>query len=237
MRRLGIWKSVMMTGMLVTGMGLTCSCGLQSVQPEMEMVGYEEKTTGSDSQEQASDSTASEENKQDKTEGNADKATEETVAITEEELRHLIDENIKCHLWIVCGGMPIDPTADESQNERLVDRSLFADYASFETYIRSVYCKEEADHLLYNFPMEGVQKFFNKDGMLYFDLNYDGGKGYYVNWENYTVTIDSVDGDSCTFTVTASVEWPSDEPQVEPYTVTTTAVLENGSWVLSELFE
>lgn len=237
MRRSGIWKSVMLTGMLVAGMGLMSSCGLRYVQSEMEKVGYVENTTGSDSREPASDSTADGENKQDKTEGNADTATEETVAITEEELRHLIDEDIKCNSWFECGSLPTDPSADETQNERLVDRSIFADYASFENYIRSVYCEKEADRLLNDFPMEGVQKYFNKDGMLYLDVNYDGGKGYYVNWENYTVSIDSVDGSSCTFTVTASVEWPADEPQEEPYTVTTTAVLENGSWVLSELFE
>ena len=55
--------------------------------------------------------------------------------------------------------------------------------------MRSIYCKQEADRLLYNFPEEGVQKYYDQDGMLYLDINYDGAKGYYVDWSDYALTI------------------------------------------------
>ena len=73
--------------------------------------------------------------------------------------------------------------------------------------------------------------------MLYLDINYDGAKGYYVDWSGFTLTIDSTEGNQCTFTVTATVEWPADEPQKEPYSVIQTAIYENGRWLLTELFE
>ena len=67
---------------------------------------------------------------------------------------------------------------------------------------------------------EGVQKYYDQDGMLYLDINYDGAKGYYVDWSGFTLTIDSTEGNQCAFTVTATVEWPADVPQKEPYSVT-----------------
>ena len=137
---------------------------------------------------------------------------QETTAeqtVSEEMLRVLIDKNINCNLNIFSGSLPL-ALADEGkdveidmQNNTLyqVSEKAFPDYASFEEYIRSVYCKETADMYLYNYPYEGVQKYKNVDGKLYIDLKYDGGKGYYVIWDDYKITIDSSSADKCEFTV------------------------------------
>lgn len=171
---------------------------------------------------------------------------QETTAeqtVSEEMLRELIDKNIYCNLNIFSGSLPL-ALADEGkdveidmQNNTLyqVSEKAFPDYASFEEYIRSVYCKETADMYLYNYPYEGVQKYKNVDGKLYIDLKYDGGKGYYVIWDDYKITIDSSSADKCEFTVKAAVEWLAENPVVEDYVVKGTAVYENNRWVLTEM--
>lgn len=171
---------------------------------------------------------------------------QETTAeqtVSEEMLRELIDKNIYCNLNIFSGSLPL-ALADEGkdveidmQNNTLyqVSEKAFPDYASFEEYIRSVYCKETADMYLYNYPYEGVQKYKNVDGKLYIDLKYDGGKGYYVIWDDYKITIDSSSADKCEFTVKAAVGWPAENPVVEDYVVKGTAVYENNRWVLTEM--
>lgn len=156
--------------------------------------------------------------------------------ITEDEIRSLMKENLNCMYNIFCLGMlPAQGEAVEN-NVYLVDPSYFKDYASFESYVRSIYCEKTADMYLNNYPYEGVKKYENRDGMLYENRDYDGGKGYYVDWSEYTVTIDSVSDTECTFTMVASVEWPAEHPVKEPYEVKGKAVYENGKWLFTEMF-
>lgn len=240
MRKSGFLKQAVVAGMLMISMGVLCSCGLRQVPSDMDKVGGGAEINASTDTETVSEDKESRESAKQESVTDADgKDTEktETVAITEDDLRRLIAGNIKCNAWFGYSSLPTDPSADLSQSGRQVDTNYFADYASFEEYIRSIYCRQEADRLLYNFPEEGVQKYYDQDGMLYLNVNYDGAKGYYVDWSDYTLTIDSVQGNLCTFTATATVEWPADEPKKEPYSVTQTAVLEDGSWVLTQLFE
>lgn len=235
MGRIKLFKKTVIAGMLMAGMGMLGACGLRSVPSHMDKVGNGEIATVSTSAEITSEASESEESS--KTETSTETITEDVAAITEDDLRRLIAGNIKCNAWFGYSSLPTDPSADLSQSGRQIDTNYFADYASFEEYIRSVYCKQEADRLLYNFPEEGVQKYYDQDGMLYLNTNYDGAKGYYVDWSGFTLTIDSTEGNQCTFTVTATVEEPADVPQKEPYSVTQTAIFEDGRWVLTELFE
>ena len=238
MRKSGFLKQTVVAGMLMVSMGVLCSCGLRQVPSDMDKVGSGAEVNASTDTEAVSEDTGSSESaKQESATESGDGDTEETVAITEDDLRRLIAGNIKCNAWFGYSSLPTDPSADLSQSGRQVDTNYFADYASFDEYIHSIYCKQEADRLLYNFPEKGEQKYYDQDGMLYLNVNYDGAKGYYVDWSDYTLTIDSVDGNLCTFTATASVEWPADEPKKEPYPVTQTAVFEDGNWVLTQLFE
>lgn len=134
------------------------------------------------------------------------------------------------------GTLPIEGDFDPSQNIYPVKTDRFKDYAAFETYIRSIYTKEWADTLLNNYPYEGVQKYLNKDGKLYVDMNYDAGKGYYVDWSEYTVEIVSQTETKCDFKLTAQIEEPAAEPVKTDYVVEGSAYLENGTWLFDKIY-
>lgn len=158
--------------------------------------------------------------------------------ITETELTELIDKNNYVNLYIYgSGNLPLVEEEIDYDKERYyqVREDVFEDYAAFEEYIRSIYCKETADLLLYDYPMEGTPKYVDIDGKLYLDIYCAGGKGYYVDWSEYTVEITASDEESCEFTVTASVEWPAENPVKEPYTVEGAAVKENNVWLLKKI--
>lgn len=162
---------------------------------------------------------------------------EKTNQVTESILKELIDKNIYCNIHIFNGKLPLKDAETDMDKTSLyqVSDDAFKDYAAFENYIRSVYCQSTADMYLNNYPEEGLQKYKNVDGKLYIDLKYCGEKGYYVNWDKYTVTIDKEDAKNCEFTVKTTVEMPADKPTLEEYTVKGTAVFENGKWVLEKM--
>lgn len=162
---------------------------------------------------------------------------EKTGQVTESILKELIDKNVYCNITIFNGRLPLKETEIDMDTTSLyqVSEEAFKDYAAFEQYIRSVYCQSTADMYLNNYPEEGLQKYKNVDGKLYLDLKYCGEKGYYVKWDNYTITIDKTDAKNCEFTVKTTVEMPADEPVEEEYTVKGTAVYENGKWVLEKM--
>ena len=159
--------------------------------------------------------------------------------ITQEKLEQLVSDNFYCMKYVfVLGTLPYEElTCTVGEDSlRKVTSEKFPDYKSLEDYTRSVYCKDEADRLLYNYPYDGVQKYIDRDGELYTDINYDGGKGYYVDTENYNVVItdDSKDGE-CLFTVETTIEEPAENPTKEAYNIEGTAVYENGNWVLKSM--
>lgn len=159
--------------------------------------------------------------------------------IPEEELWRLIEENIYCNQIFNMGMLPTvekEIIYDENNNLYQVDTEVFPDYASFEEYIRSVYCREKADELLYNFPYEGVRKYVNQDGKLYVDVRYDAAKGYYVDWSEYTVTMNFAGSEECEFTLHArGVMYPGENPVLEEYSVEGSVVLEDGKWLLTKI--
>lgn len=159
---------------------------------------------------------------------NENKLSESTIAA-------LFDENINCMQNIfVLSTLP--HTEEEVEpNVYVVDESYFTDYAAFEEYIRSVYCKETADILLYDYPYKNEPKYINIDGKLCVNTLLDGSKGYYVDWTDCKIEIKEADDYKCTFSVTGEIEEPSDNPQKEDYTVESTAVSENGKWLLTEM--
>lgn len=155
--------------------------------------------------------------------------------ITEAELRALFDENLYC-MWNVfeidCLEYGEEPVKGDSIY-RVTER--FSSYEDFEGYLRSVYCKETADMLLYDFPQEGNPRYLNIDGELCVDITLVGGKGYYVDWTDYTIEIVSSDDTSCTFVVKGILNEPADVPVDEEYSVAGVAVYEDGKWVLERM--
>ena len=161
-----------------------------------------------------------------------------TTVLTEEKLKWLIDENIYCNLNVFgMNSLPGKENAIEHEGRTLypVDESVFADFATFEEYVRSVYCDETASLYLYESPYPNEPLYVNVDGKLYVDMRYAGGKGYYVDWSGYSFEIKNQDENRCEFTVTASIEEPGEVSEKVPYTVECVAVFENGRWVSEKM--
>lgn len=118
------------------------------------------------------------------------------------------------------------------------DDAAFENYSAFEDYIRNIYCKQEADRLLYNFPDEGKSLYLNVDGELCIDLDNVLSRGYFRDLNNFSLTIDEFSNIDCSFTVKTTETEPGD-PQDDlttEYTVSASAVLENGKWKLEKMF-
>ena len=160
------------------------------------------------------------------------------VEISETELKELLDRNnyVYGHIY-GAGDLPLVEEEIDYNKARLyqVKDDVFEDYEAFETYIKDTYCQAEVEHLLYNYPEQGQQKYVEQEGELYMDVYYMGGKGYYVDWSDYTIEITKNEADVCEFTVTGSVEEPSDTPVKERYEVQGVAIKENGRWLLKEM--
>lgn len=172
-------------------------------------------------------------------EATAQEASDEAVPeLDEAAMRALIKENINCNLNIFANGnlMPVDGEYDEAtENLVQVDPSEFADWDSFEAYVRSVYVEKTADMYLYNYPLEGQPRYVNQDGKLYLNLTLCGGKGYYVDWTDYQIEVTSSTDKRVEVKLTATVEWPADEPVKEPYEANGAFVYENGKWLLEDM--
>ncbi|MCI5905417.1 MAG: hypothetical protein MRZ61_09790 [Oscillospiraceae bacterium] len=173
----------------------------------------------------------------------ADVTEEETDAVEnydniigEDDLHDLFEENINCFVHIF-GISNLGYTGNPVQGDNIysVSNDMFTDYADFESYVRSVYCTAEADRLLYDYPYEDSPMYMNVDGELCIDINLAGAKGYYVDWTDCVITINSADENRCEFTATGYIEEPAEVPVKEDYPVSGAAVLENGKWVLEKM--
>lgn len=237
---------------------MLCSCGEKENEPltsqavtteaattASEVKATEEKTTEvtTNAEKPTTDeSTAEEISEPDDEESSTDESSEESSEaessesdITEEHLGKLFDENLYCMRSVFdLGSLPYGDEPVQGNNIYKVN-SGFASYDEFESYVRSVYCEAEADRLLYNTPYEGDPKYLNVDGELCINQDLEGGKGYYVDWNNYELEIISSDETACEFTVKGILEEPAETVVQEDYIVHGKAVKENGKWVLEKM--
>lgn len=162
-------------------------------------------------------------------------AAEETSEM-EETISELFARNIVCSVYafgsadLAWGGEPVS-----GDNIYKVTDDRFSSYSDLESLVRNTYCKATADMLLYDFPYEGTQLYVDVDGMLCINADYAGGKGYYVDWTDTKIIIDSLTADRCEFTAVGSITEPADEPIAEEYRVSGAAVYEDGKWLLEYL--
>lgn len=186
----------------------------------------EEQTTA-----EASSETAAETTEETATETEAQAASADEAVI-----RSLFDENIYC-LRNLYGATSLYPEGEPVEGDHIykAETDRFADYAEFESYIRSVFCTTEADRLLYDSPYEGQPMYLNIDGMLCVDTYLAGAKGYYVDWSDYRLEMVSADSDRCEFIVTGQIEEPAEVPVKEDYPINGAVVYENGGWHLEKL--
>lgn len=162
----------------------------------------------------------------------------ETTAIpefNESIIKDLFSKNLTCMEIFTLRPLRYDFSEKIRDNICPVISETFADYASFESYIRSVYIPQTANRLLYDTPYEDDPIYVNIDGRLCINANYDGGRGYYVDWSNYTVDIISVTEDACEFTVSAVQILPGEDNIAEDYSVSGRLILCDGEWRLEEM--
>ena len=157
----------------------------------------------------------------------------EEPAVTEAELTDLFDRNLVCTLNVFDLNQLQYEEAGADGLHKVTD-PRFADFAELEAFVRSTYTAATAEEILFGESVPGHTLYVNKDGAIYIDERAIGGKGYYVDWSRYTVSIDSCTEDRCEFTVTASITEPGENTSPEPYVKTATAVFEDGAWLLTE---
>ena len=128
-------------------------------------------------------------------------------SISEEEMCKLVDANYNCVTNIF--EVRLDGDEESATENRIpVTDDAFASYAELEAYIRDVYVKEEADHLLYRYS-GGVPTYWEADGIFYMrDEFLGGGPCFGCPWESYTIEECTVEDNHCKFTVLA--KYPED---------------------------
>ncbi len=164
---------------------------------------------------------------------------EETPAaqpLGERTLREMIDRNLTCvlnvfELTYLYYDRQSQPTAGGLYR---VSDPRFTDYAELDEFVRKTYVKETADRLLLEERSPGHTLYVNVDGALYIDPAAIGGKGYYVDWSGYSITITEQTAERCAFKVTAPVTYPGDHPVPETYEKEGEAVLQGGVWLLKD---
>lgn len=161
-----------------------------------------------------------------------DEPAENTMSMTQ--AKELFDRNLKCTLDIFdLSTLEYDETPLKDSFCPIKD-DTFKTFAALEEFVKSTYVKEVADRLLYSTRPDGRPLYKEVDGVFCIDTSIIGGKGYYVNWENYDISA-SGDENTCDITVTATIEEPSDNPKPEPYLKNAKAEKIDGKWLLTEV--
>lgn len=153
-----------------------------------------------------------------------------------QELKSLMKENFNVYIFIYGLDMLQGQTEDEvdwnnpDSYIRQVSTEAYADYAAFEAYIRSVYCKEKADALLAN------GRYLNRDGALYEDMRQGAARGYYANYQIAEIVIDQLTDTSCEFRYVTLWEEPGEDVSGSSYEIPCKAVKEEDGWRLVDLY-
>ncbi|SDG68180.1 DUF3298 and DUF4163 domain-containing protein [Desulfosporosinus hippei] len=126
--------------------------------------------------------------------------------------------------------LPMDIPEKRGDNEVLfpvIDRR-FVNYADFEQFVRGTYIRSEADLLLSN------GKYQNVEGKLYGDISKDAGLGYYVNWNDYSYVLETINETSAKLTIFTTDDSPAGKKNM---TITVGLQEVNGVWLLEKVVE
>lgn len=104
----------------------------------------------------------------------------------------------------------------------------FKTFKELEGFIRTTYVKSAADELL------GMDRYFDKNGILHGDMSKDASIGYYGDWSKYSFQISDISADSAQVTIHATTNPPSGKENVE---IKVKMIKENGLWLLERMFE
>ena len=216
---------------------LLCGC---SVQKENENSSADVSSSKS-TQSSTSDLSSSDANKKEDSSTNTS-SVDSTLSNTSgssdnDAVKPEISKLIDAHLYVMKNitGFAYLPIGDNPVEEHYypVVSDQFKKVDDIKDYLATVYTETTVNQI-----MERMKNLYvDIDGKLCIDERHMGGKGYYVNWENYKLDINSVTGNNCAFTITASIEEPGENPVITPYVKELTAEKVNGNWRLTAFFE
>ena len=157
----------------------------------------------------------------------------EIKQVSVRQLETLFDENMRCvEELLVLGALPHSADAVLHGHIYPVKSVEFQTLAELETYLKTVYTAKETERLL---DADGSPLYLEVHGVLCVDTHRIGGKPYNVDWEKRKITIDSIDKDRCHFTVTGTQPAANNPEETESYTLSGSAVYENGKLVLEKI--
>ena len=113
--------------------------------------------------------------------------------------------------------------------------SDFTNVEEYEAYIRSIYTTQAADEILSKYPNLIVE---HSHTFCYNKKANNGNRGYFVDWNDFGITINEFDLDSstCSFTVIAKIQEPGELPP-EDYIIECEAVKEGDyGWRLKKFY-
>ena len=139
----------------------------------------------------------------------------------------LMESNLDCHNMFYM--KPLTTTTQQNSDGYLgVDPAIMKDYDALKTLVNNTYSKECAQKLL-SYPSKENPLYKNVDGCLF--TKPDVAKfdpDYVVSWDDCTVEIIKSDNKTCEFKITT-------QKDSKPYSVSSTAVYENGKWLFTEV--
>lgn len=163
-----------------------------------------------------------------KSASNVQKATTalENTKCSEQAILLLLESNLDCHAVFYV--TPLTSTTQQNSDGYLgVDKNMMADYNTLSELVRNTYCKERAEELL-NYPSKETPLYKNVGGDLFVKPDVVKFEQYNIFWENPSVKIIKEDANKCEFEITT-------EKDSQPYTVKSSAVYEDGKWLLTDI--
>ncbi len=155
---------------------------------------------------------------------------------TEHDIRVLIEGNLDCiYCFFLLGTLGTTGEADKKGYYQ-ADDAFFADYAGFESFVKSIYTEDTTNTLLTEYPSKDAP-IYKKDGdnILVNPKNIKSVDQYNVVWnDDYTVNLyeNETDNTRCDFEcITYEL---TDEGEKE-YIARGTAIYENDLWKLEAL--
>ncbi len=194
-------KSICLSVMIILSISMT-ACNIQTMfSPEKDS---NFQTTENATVELQEDEQALEHTNIEVEVGDSDSEENSELTISEEVIKRLVDGNYFCITNVYEYGRL---SMDEGENGRIpVSDEYFTSFSEYEAYVRSIYVKEEADYLLYEY-CSGFPLYYEKDGIFYQRAELFGG-GMVCPWESYTIEDIDVKGNECVFSV--YVTYPAD---------------------------
>lgn len=163
-----------------------------------------------------------------------EEAVGDAVTIDESIINDLMANNRVCIDMFKTGLVEYSEEAADGEMLYKLINSSFGSFSDLEALVYDTYTRETGDMLLYNTPYEGQSIYKDYEGALCVDLAVLAPKGYFVDWNDCKVQIDSCTADRCEFTVTGQITEPGAEAS-EDYVKQGVCVLDNGEWLLENI--